>query len=121
LIRHRLDGVSEQIVLVDGPEDYLPGSAALALALEAEGFKVSHIAAKDIPEDSGLKGVPLLVFSSPDRKVAYIGGYGATGDGDKVIYEQIRQGAKPRTLPVRGCAIGDRIRRKADPFRLKYW
>jgi hypothetical protein len=121
LERHLLEGVSEEIVLVDGPEKYLPGSAALANGLEAEGFRVNHINSQDVPEDSGLRGVPLLVFSSPGNKVAYIGGYSGTGDGDKAIYERIRHGNKVEILPVRGCAIGEQVRRKADPFRLKYF
>jgi hypothetical protein len=119
--RHLLEDVSEEIVLVDGPERYLAGSTALARGLEVEGFRVSHINAKDVPEDSGLRGVPLLVFSSPSNKVAYIGGYGPTGDGDKAVYEQLRKGDKAEALPVRGCAIGERLRRRADPFRLKYF
>jgi len=121
LKRHLLEGVSEEIVLVDGPERYLPGSADLVNGLEAEGFRVNHINAQDVPADSGLRGVPLLVFSAPGNNVAYIGGYGATGDGDNAIYDRIRHGNKVEVLPVRGCAIGERIRRKADPFRLKYF
>jgi hypothetical protein len=120
LQRGPIAGISEQILVVDGEEDYLPGSHMLLARLDHEGFAVTHVAAKDIPQTAGLYGVPLLVLASPGNKIAYMGGYGARGDQDGNILQQIRFGKTPEVLAVRGCAVGERLRRKADPFHLKY-
>jgi len=120
LQRRLLDGVEEEIVVVDGDAPYLPGSSLLLAGLEGEGFTVSHIAAKDLPQETGLHGVPLLVFASPANKIAYVGGYGSTEDRDGEIFEQIRSGHAPKAFAVLGCAVGRGLRRNADPFHLKY-
>ena len=110
----------EQVLLVDGPGDDLPGSKALAVKLQEEGFEVTHLAVKDIPEGIGLRGVPLLVIASPENKIAYLGGYGSAEEKDQEIYRQVLSGAQPKGLPIIGCAIGARLHRSADPFHLKY-
>jgi len=118
--RHPLEGLLEQVLLVDGPGDDLPGSKALAVKLQEEGFEVTHLAVKDIPEGIGLRGVPLLVIASPENKIAYLGGYGSAEEKDQEIYRQVLSGAQPKGLPIIGCAIGARLHRSADPFHLKY-
>jgi hypothetical protein len=99
---------------------YLPGSDALLTKLAQQGFAVFHLAAKDISQDVGLRGVPLLIFASPENKIFYMAGYGSFGDQDTKILQQIRAGQRPKGLPVVGCAVGSQVRSKADPFRLKY-
>lgn len=120
LKRHPFYGMAEQVLIIDGDEPYLPESNALLAQLRQKGFPVTHIAAKNIPQSTGLYGVPLLVVALPDSKIAYMGGYGNRGDQDGEILQQIRSGQAPRPLAVRGCAIGARLRRTADPFHLKY-
>lgn len=125
VMRHLLERqpfpqVREEVLLVDGPEPYLPGSDALARELGQHGFVVRHVPVASVPEDSGLRGVPLLVFTSPEDKVVYLGGYGSSGDQDGTILEQIRLHHVPKPLPILGCAIGQSLRSRIDPFHLKY-
>ena len=125
VMRHLLErrpfpAIHEEVLLVDGPESYLPGSKTLAAKLGDDGFKVRRIPLANIPEESGLRGVPLLVFASPQDEVVYLGGYGSAGDKDGAILDQIRLHRVPKSLPILGCAIGSRLRRRADPFHWKY-
>jgi hypothetical protein len=123
LDRRPLDGVAEQILLVDGlagSEQDLPGTAALLEQLQRAGFAVRHLAAKDIPREYGLRGVPLLLVVSPRHHVAYLGGYGSQGDQDLRILTELRSGQEAKVLPVVGCAVGSHLRQQADPFHLKY-
>lgn len=120
LERHPSDGIQEQILMVDSEEPELPETGTLLARLRLEGFPVTHIAAINIPADIGLNGLPLLVLASPEKKVAYLGGYGTRGDQDGRIFRQIRSGETPQTLAVIGCAVGSRLRRKVDPLHLKY-
>jgi hypothetical protein len=120
LKRHPFDGLVEQVLVIDGGEAYLPGSDVLLAKLAQQGFAVSHLAANDISQDVGLRGVPLLIFASPENKIFYMAGYGSFGDQDTKILQQIRAGQRPKGLPVVGCAVGRQVRSKADPFRLKY-
>ena len=120
LERHPADGIQEQILVVDGEEADLPETGALLASLEQEGFPVTHIRIKNVPAGVGLYGLPLLVFASPEKKVTYLGGYGVRGDQDRQIFEQVRSGGTPKVLAVAGCAVGARLRRKADPLHLKY-
>ena len=65
LARRPVDGVQEQILMVDGEEFDLPDTRALLASLQLEGFAITHIAAKSVPADVGLHGVPpsCLCFS----------------------------------------------------------
>jgi hypothetical protein len=118
--RHPVNDVAEQILVVDGPEPYLPDTDRLFERLQSAGFPLIHLPAKDIPESYGLRGVPLLVIASPQRSIAYLGGYGPRGDQDIQILQLIRSGHLPKSLPILGCAIGQRVRHQVDPFGLKY-
>jgi hypothetical protein len=120
LERHPVNDVAEQILVVDGPAPYLPDTDRLLERLQSAGFPLIHLAAKDIPESYGLRGVPLLIIVSPQRSIAYLGGYGPRGDQDIQTLQLIRSGRPPTALPILGCAIGQRLRRQADPFGLKY-
>lgn len=120
LERPRLDHVDEQILVIDDDSPYLPESSGLLQRLRQQGFSVTHIAAKDIPGNVELRGVPLLLFVSPEGHLRYAGGYGSHYDQDLPILRQIRSGKSPRPLTLLGCAVGNRLKRKADPFRLKY-
>jgi len=115
-----MDGVVEEIVIVDGQEPYLPGSAELLTRLAKEGFAVNHIEAASLPPAAGLRGVPLLVLAGPEGSVRYSGGYGGNGDQDAVLLREIEAGHEIKPLAVVGCAVGSRLRRSADPFHLKY-
>jgi hypothetical protein len=120
LKRHLFAGLDERILVVDSGEAYLPGSDALLAKLSQQGFPITHIAAKDIPDQVGLRGVPILVIASSENKISYMGGYGSHGDQDAEILQQVQSGQKPKVLPVLGCAVGERARREADPLQLKY-
>jgi hypothetical protein len=125
VMRHLLErgpmpGVQEEVVVVDGGEPYLDGSAGLMAGLAQAGFAVSHLAAAEVPADAGLHGVPLLVVAKPGRSVVYVGGYGAGGDQDGAIVRALRADQKATPLAVVGCAVGARVRREADPLHLKY-
>lgn len=125
VIRHLLQrrmfpGIDEQIVLIDGPGGDLPGSPALINELRLHGFRIHRIASRDIPRNTGLHGVPLLVIASPQMGIAYMGGYGISGDQDAALLEETRSGQRPDPLPLLGCAVGARLGRSTDPFRLKF-
>ena len=120
LERHAFKDVAEQVVVIDGPAPYLSGSTELLSALQKQGFPVRHLTEVEVPPDSGLHGVPLLIVASPTNEVVYAGGYGKSSSQDATLLHQIRFGQHPRALPIVGCAIGSQVRRKADPFHLKY-
>jgi hypothetical protein len=120
LARSPFDEMEEEILMIDGQEYYRPESSGLLESLDRKGFPVTHVSAKDISPDIGLRGVPLLIFAAPNGKIVYMGGYGTAGDQDSAILRQVRSGRATRPLAVLGCAIGSRTRRDADPFRLKY-
>jgi hypothetical protein len=113
-------GVTEEVVVVDGPEPYLAGSATLLEQLKTRGFNVSHRAVAEIAPEMGLRGVPLLLVADPDRKVRYMGGYGSRGDQAGPILTALEQGREVRVEALIGCAVGSQLRHKADPFALKY-
>lgn len=118
--RRRLDGVVEQVVLVDDAAPYLPESAALVAGLERADFPVRHLAAKALPKEYGIRGVPLLLVVSPAKQVAYAGGYGADYNQDSAVLRQLRSGHAPPAIPILGCAVGRRVRQQADPLGWKY-
>lgn len=120
LQRRVMPGVFEQVALVDDDEANLPGTAEVLDSLKASGFGVSHVASRDIAATSGVQGVPLLLVASPEGKVVYLGGYGPGLDQDAEILRRVRGGSAVAPLPVIGCAIGMRVKRSSDPFRLKY-
>jgi len=120
LQRKEFPGVAEQILLIDGQESYLPGSEQLLTQLAQAGFPIAHLQADDLPPDAGLHGVPVLAIASPNGQVAYVGGYGSAGDQDGAILQQVQMGRAPKPLAILGCALGNRLRRKADPFHIKY-
>lgn len=120
LERHRLNGLVEQVVLIDGAEPYLPESAQLIARLEQADFAVRHLPVRDLPASYGVRGVPLLLIASPARQLAYMGGYGPSGDQDAGILARLQAGAGPQALPILGCAVGSRVRALADPFGWQY-
>lgn len=125
VMRHLLErrpfpNLPEQIVVLDGPAPYLPGSRQLLAALQAAGFTVTHLQSTSIPPDAGLRGVPLLVFATPENTIAYAGGYGPSERADTQILRTLQSGAKPAPLAVLGCVVGRSLQHQADPFRLKY-
>ncbi len=120
LARHRMNGLVEQVVLLDGAEPYLPETASLIARLQQASFPVRHIASHDLPPEYGVHGVPLLLIASPSRQMAYMGGYGAAGDEDVGVVAKLQAGDRPTVLPILGCAVGRQARAQADPFRWKY-
>jgi hypothetical protein len=120
LQRHPMPGVTEQVLLVEDPEGDLKGTSELIRGLTDQNFAITRISAKDIPKQTGLRGVPMLVVASPENKVVYMGGYGSHEDQDGAVLKNVRTGKAANALPILGCAIGSRIRRQSDPFRLKY-
>ncbi len=120
LERPLFNDVEEHLLVIDDDTPYLPESNSLLQRLQQYGFTVRHIAANEIPDDVELRGVPLLLFVSPEGNIRYSGGYGSHYDQDVSLFEQVRSGQSPRPLSLLGCAVGNRLKRKADPFHLKY-
>ncbi len=120
LKRRSMPGLAEEILVIEGTESSLQGTGALLDKLESAGFTISHLGANEIPESTGLHGVPVLIYATPENKLAYLGGYGKAGDEDVRLYQEVRRGQPPSALPVLGCAIGSRVRGKADPVGWKY-
>jgi hypothetical protein len=118
--RTKLDGFSEEIVLLDDQRPYLEGVNELLGQIAARGIHVKRMAAQDIPANAGLRGVPLLIVASPEGRVVYAGGYGNHSDQDVAIMQKSRAGETVAALPLLGCVVGKRFRQKADPFYLKY-
>jgi hypothetical protein len=111
---------AEEVIVIDGSEAYLSGSDELLRQLSHRGFAIRHIAARLVPAEAGLRGVPLLVVTRPGNDVAYVGGYGVRRDSDGPVYRNLRDGGRQDSLPLMGCAVGVALRRAVDPFRLKY-
>ncbi len=120
LQRRALPGVSEQILIVDGGESYLPGTGDVLSRLQQSGIELRHVSDEELQQKLGLRGVPILIVTTPENKVAYLGGYGTAGDRFEEIFSKVSLGTAVAPLPVVGCAVGRRNRRVADPFRLKY-
>jgi hypothetical protein len=120
LKRRPSTAIAEQILVIDGQEPGLPGSNLLLGSLAGAGFAITHIRVEKLPPTWGVHGVPLLVLASPEGEVVYAGGYGVSNDQDGVILTQVRAGEKPQPFPIIGCALGTELRRRADPFGMKY-
>jgi hypothetical protein len=120
LARGPMAGSLEQIIIADGDDSYLPGTELLLQQLKEAKFQFSHRRSEDLVRDTGMRGVPLLVIVSPNRTVAYLGGYGMNGDQTSVILTRAMAGKVGTPLPIFGCAVGGRIRREVDPLGLKY-
>ena len=120
LQRRPMAQVSEEVVIIDGDSPYLPETNALLAHLQNSGFLVTHLFSNAIPPALSLHGVPLLVVVSASRAIAYKGGYGPRGDQDEAIIRQSRAGISPTMIPVVGCAVGARVRRRLDPLHIKY-
>jgi len=120
LLRGAIAGVGEQVVVMDGKTEDLPGSEDLMARLDRAGFPVTHAPEEEMARRYGVHGVPLLIVIGPDEHVVYMGGYGPHEDQDNLIVEQVRAGHRPRTLPIVGCAVSAGLRQQVDPFHLKY-
>ena len=118
--RKPLTGVSEQVILLDGPAPDLPTTTNLVASLSAAGFTVSRVKADAVPADAALRGVPLLIFAAPNNTLLYMGGYGPSFDQDSAIFHQLQQKQRVTPLAATGCAVSQRMRRQADPFHIKY-
>ncbi len=118
LARGRIAGVSEEIVLVDGPE--ATPEHRVSDKLEYAGFPLRHADADELLRRYHLVGVPVLIITNPAGRVVYRGGYGSAYDQDAVLLQAAQQGRTPPEYPVIGCAVGARIQRQVDPFRWKY-
>jgi hypothetical protein len=120
LERGPAEGVREEIVMVDGVEGYLAGSAGLLQQLVKEGFVVSHRKAVEIAPELGLRGVPLLLVMGPEGGVRYSGGYGPAGNESAAIVAELRRGRRPAARSLVGCAVGASLRQAIDPLGWKY-
>jgi hypothetical protein len=118
--RGKLSDIAEQILVIDSHESPLPGSQQRLSTLQADGFTVEHLDSSTIPSNVGLHGVPMLAIASPTGRLVYIGGYGPEGGSDPALIRKAQAGNAPSPKPILGCAVGARIRRKADPLRWKY-
>lgn len=115
IARGVFDQVYEAVVIIGHGEQ-----RSESRQLAARGFHVSAIREQDLAEKFGLKGVPLLIFLAPSGSAVYMGGYGVGSYQDAALWNDVRGGLSPRSLPVLGCAVGARLKSQADPFFWKY-
>jgi hypothetical protein len=112
--RPPLDGIAEEVLFIGPPAEFSDHDA-----LAARGFRVRTVGPEAL-QPFGLKGVPLLIFISPQDEVTYIGGYGVGSYKDASIWSQLQAGTVPPSLPVFGCAVGRGLKREVDPLFWKY-
>lgn len=129
--RQPWSGVDEQILVIDTSRaasgntdtdhsEYLPGSLALLHTLASQGYAVDHLSADHLPPDTGLHGLPLLVFASAQGDILYLGGYGSANDQDDRLLRTGSPSTRMKAEPLFGCAVGASLQKRIDPFRLKY-
>ncbi len=100
-------------------------NAALSHRLSKAGFTITDISEENIARHYQLHGVPWLILQQPGGKIRYAGGYSAEPRPeaeyqDLAIWEALKAGIQPQPLPAYGCAVTAQLKRRIDPFGLKY-
>jgi hypothetical protein len=84
-------------------------------ALAERGFVVRRVVARDL-DAYGVESVPMLIALRPSDEVRYVGGYTTRQQGpvieDLAILEAARAELRVPSLPIFGCAVGERLRRE---------
>jgi len=107
----------EEILIVDDGVGYLRDSEALLPTLK---LPIHHVTAEEMQTSTGLVGVPMLLITRADGTIAYAGGYGEGSHQDVRILKELQEGRGVSKKTVVGCAVGRRLKRRMDPFHLKY-
>ena len=101
-----------ELVLWVGDE---PPPATLA----EHGFTVRRVTVADL-DAYGVESAPMLIALRPSNEVRYAGGYTTRKQGpvieDLAILEAARDQLSVASLPVFGCAVGERLKRELSPL-----
>ena len=110
----------EEVVLIGRAQQ-------LAAQLSAAGYSVRSVENEEALKEDGVEGAPWLLLYSASGDLAYSGGYakgrpGTTGTvlEDLSLMSAVERGEHPGALPAYGCATSRELRRRLDPFGLKY-
>lgn len=91
--------------------------------IRARGFTVLDLTPREAEDTLGVVGAPMLVVVQPTGAVAYAGGYTRTKQAalkaDLAIYRSSRAGIAVTPLPVLGCAVNERTKKRIDPLGLR--
>jgi hypothetical protein len=118
IARRAQAGLEEHIWVVDGP-------AAWEARLSAAGFKVSPHTGESLAANTGIEGVPWLLFQR-GKFVGYSGGYSVqpprpgSAFEDLAIWRTLETGGTPKRLPAYGCATSRLLKAARDPLAVKY-
>jgi hypothetical protein len=96
----------------------------LARRLAASGFQVETVGADAVERDTGIGGVPWLMFVTPGNRVAYSGGYLAAEARrgtyqDVAVWQDLQAGLTRPGAAVFGCPTSRGLTRARDPLGLK--
>lgn len=120
-----LDHLLERGIVADAETIVVIGTASAAdtARMRARGFEVIETTSAAASAELGLEGAPMLVVVRPGGEIAYAGGYTrakrAALVADLGIYRATRAGRVVEPLPIFGCAIDERTRRRTDPLGLR--
>lgn len=112
LKRGPIKGYSERIILI--------GEFEQASKLKEQGFEFLSLELADI------EGVPMFMVHDQKGEVLHAGGYTAGMAGplsdfqDAKTFQHLVSGQSVESLPVKGCAVAQKIRESIDPLGLKY-
>lgn len=122
ITRGPLPNAAEEIVLLDSGD----GSKTVELErrLRKRGFAVTGMTPDLAALREGVEGVPTFEVVGSDSRVVYRGGYRERGAApgkylDTTILSDVMAARTAPSLPVYGCATGERLRRQLDPFGFK--
>lgn len=117
LTSERPNDVRETVVLVD---DH--GGAWGQLA-EAAGYYVESLSRDELFDRYAVEAAPLLAIRTPDRDVAYVGGYAERKRGpvmrDLELLANLREGAALPDFPLFGCPVSRSLSRSVDPLGIR--
>ncbi|MBV9267104.1 MAG: hypothetical protein JO061_13120 [Acidobacteriaceae bacterium] len=118
IARGRVAGLRDAVVLVGQDPEVMS-------KLQLAGIATEYMSPEDAANRFHLRGAPWLMFVDSDGKVRYAGGYSSTRDvrdgyQDLRIWSTLRSGGTLAALPAYGCAIGQQMQARIDPFGLKY-
>lgn len=115
--RGALPGIEESVLFVGE-------SAEKRQAAERAGFRFASVAAVHLERDFGLQAAPVLLAFDRAGTLLYAGGYfdhpSAVKPLDLKIYAELSHDARPRPLPVFGCAVSPRLQQRLDPLGVVY-
>ncbi|EDY84835.1 hypothetical protein VDG1235_4468 [Verrucomicrobiia bacterium DG1235] len=118
LERGRTEGVSEEVVVLDG-------DAKVLERLRASGFVAVSVDAESFCSSYESEGVPFFQVRDVSTEAVYSGAYfdsayrGNSGFLDLSTTKRLQSGGFVHDRPVYGCPTSERLRAILDPFGLK--